>query len=54
MSELEAVALSLLVSQGNASPTSLASDKTVIGMSPVGASVDSIPAAPTGGIATPR
>jgi len=54
MDELQAIALSLFITPGNTSPTSLASDKTVIGMSPVGASVDSIPAAPTGGIATPR
>jgi len=43
MSELQQLALTLLVSQGLVTPTSLASDHTVIGMSPVGANPNSIP-----------
>jgi len=44
MSELEQLALTLLVSTGVNAPTTLASDHTVIGMSPVGANPKSIPA----------
>lgn len=55
MSELEALAGSLLVTEpGAGAPTTLASDHTVIGLSPVGASLDSIPSPPAAGIATPR
>ena len=43
MSELQEQAMALMVSQGVVTPTSLASDKTVIGMSPVGARPDSVP-----------
>jgi hypothetical protein len=43
MSELESLSGSLLVSQGVGGPSTLASDHTVIGMSPVGANPDSIP-----------
>jgi hypothetical protein len=52
MSELEILALSLVAggTGAGAAPNSLASDHTVIGMSPVGASVDSIPNPPTGGV----
>jgi len=39
--------MSLLVTQGVVSPTSLANDHTVVGMSPVGANPASIPV-PTG------
>jgi len=49
MNELDSLALGLLVTPSMGTPTTLASDKTVIGMSPVGASVDSIPNPPTGG-----
>ncbi|HLH54327.1 MAG TPA: FecR domain-containing protein [Verrucomicrobiae bacterium] len=50
MSELEALSMGMLVTGTEASvtPASLASDHTTIGMSPVGASVDSIPVT-TGG-----
>src|SRR5215831_19136045 len=43
MSELQELGMSLLVSQGVITPTILASDKTVVGMSPVGANPASIP-----------
>lgn len=43
MSELESLSGSLLVTQGVGGTTSLASDHTVVGMSPIGASPDSIP-----------
>ena len=44
MSELEAISLTLLAGGGaNVTTTSLASDHTVIGMSPVGATVDITP-----------
>jgi hypothetical protein len=48
MSELEHLALSLVVgpSGGLSAPTPLASDRTVVGMSPVGANPNSIPTTP--------
>ena len=56
MSELEAVAGSLFVTEtGAGAPSSSAFDHTVIGMSPVGARLDSIPSPPVGGaVAAPR
>jgi len=47
MGELQELGMSLLVTQGVVSPTSLANDHTVVGMSPVGANPASIPV-PTG------
>jgi len=44
MSELQALSLSLLVTEGIVIPASLASDHTVIGMSPVGLDVRALPA----------
>ena len=50
MSELQALSLSMLVGGGAVLPTSLASDHTVVGMSPVGANPNTIPTpAPVGG-----
>jgi len=50
MSELEELAATLLVTPGLGAPSSLASDHTVIGMSPVGANPATVSAAiPTGG-----
>jgi hypothetical protein len=43
MSELQALGTSLLVSQGVVTTTSLASDHTVVGMSPVGANPNGLP-----------
>jgi hypothetical protein len=43
MSELQALALTMMVSPGVVTPTSLANDKTVVGMSPVGANPNSVP-----------
>jgi hypothetical protein len=43
MSELEQLALTLLVGQGGVTTTSLASDHTVVGMSPIGANPNTIP-----------
>jgi hypothetical protein len=44
MGELEQLAMSLLVTPVSVTSTSLASDRTVVGMSPVGANPNSIPA----------
>lgn len=52
MNELQELSLSLLVTQGVVTPTSLASDHTVVGLSPVGANPNSIPVSappPVGG-----
>ncbi len=49
MDELQQLALTLMVSQGSLVPTTLASDHTVIGMSPVGANPDSVPTPTTTG-----
>lgn len=50
MSELEELAVTLLVSPAAGAPTTLASDHTVVGMSPVGASPATVEAAiPAGG-----
>jgi hypothetical protein len=43
MSELQALGTSLLVSQGVVTTTSLASDHTVVGMSPIGANPNGLP-----------
>ena len=45
MNELQGLSLALIVSQGLGAPTTVASDETVVGMSPVAGS--------TAGIATP-
>src|SRR5262249_6958788 len=43
MNELQELAMTLLVTQGIVTPTSLASDHTVVGMSPVSANPNSVP-----------
>jgi len=48
MGELQALSLALMVGGGEVTPASLASDRTVIGMSPVGANPNTLPA-PSGG-----
>jgi hypothetical protein len=47
MGELQELGMTMLVTQAVVTPTSLASDETVVGMSPVGANPGSIPV-PTG------
>ncbi len=49
MNEMQQLSLSLLISQGVGAPTLMATDKTIVGMSPVGANPASIPAPIIGG-----
>lgn len=49
MGELQGLGMALLVTHGVVTPTSLASDHTVVGMSPVGANPSSIPIPVEGG-----